>query len=658
MCASISVLERSDTVKINELSLRQRKILYILRNQTDYVPSKDLANALKVSTRTIRNDIHQMNQVLADYNAVVMSFNSKGFLFQAEDPDRILEMSHINAAFFAGPERIRYLAFRLCESDEPLNLYDLEEEVFVSRSVLMSDIQKLKQSYYYDPPYIRLILKGDEVSFENDEDKIRSVMLHLFHEDWDYTANKNAYYGYHFLDSELLELLMKETSGILHRNGIRMDDTTLTAMELLLAIMHYRCKTGHTLPEDQNIMQEASPFRDAADSLFSIIEKQTGMTYIQAEKNRIITFISNTHMDDQLRKAAFTSEGVFPSAVREETDRYLKEIKDVFGVDFSKDMEFVHVLRLFFYQLASGSIIFYQQADHISIKKNLSAEYELAWLYQRLAPDYIGRFLVESELCNLVTCFSGSIRFFLNEHPEMKLRTVLFSHRNMASAWGLKRKLLEVFQLYIDITDILPINYLEHYDLSRTDLAFVTVNTKISLPAGARTLFIDDHPTADNSKNAMDIKLMTFKKIWPLPLNLPKDLFASAYWHENEEYSSRYQVIESMCADYIHDQIATEEHAMDITRREARGTFCVRPGIVLLHTTLPARETKLSVMTLKHRIRWDIFRVGIIVMAMFREEDRNLLFHLKIQFCNGFYDEENLHHLKTKEDLLPLFSLD
>ena len=88
MCASISVLERSDTVKINELSLRQRKILYILRDQTDYVPSKDLANALKVSTRTIRNDIHQMNQVLADYNAVVMSSNSKGFLFQAEDPDR------------------------------------------------------------------------------------------------------------------------------------------------------------------------------------------------------------------------------------------------------------------------------------------------------------------------------------------------------------------------------------------------------------------------------------------------------------------------------------------------------------------------------------------------------------------------------------------
>ena len=643
-------------MKINELSLRQRKILYILRSQTDYIPSHDLALALKVSSRTIRNDIHQMNQVLAEHNAVILSSNSKGFLFQADDPDRILEMSHINAAFFAKTERIRYLAFLLCQSDEALNLYDLEDEVFVSRSVLLSDFQAIKKQYTYNPPYIRLNLNGDEVFFERNEEKVRSVLLHLFHEDWDYTSNKNAYYGYHFLDPELLNLLIRKTSGILYRNGIHMDDTTLSALELFLAIIHYRCQLGHTLQTVPDSPGEDTPSARAADELFFLMEKQTGMSFLPAEKARIATFISNTHMDDRMRKGVEADE-MFPPSVQKEASKYLKEIRAVFGVDFSIDKEFVLVLRMFLYQLVSGSIIFYQHTDFISVKRNLSAEYELAWLYQQFAPDFIGRFLVESELCNLVVCFSGAIRNYLESHPEKKLKTVLLSHRNMAFAWGLKRKLLETFQLYLDITDILPLNYLEHFDFSRTDLAFTTVEIRQAAPLPVPVHLVDDHPESDIGRDVMRIKLMTFKNIWPMPSCVEKNLFASAYWHENREFADRYQIIEAMTADYIRDGIASERHGMDIAQREARLSFCVRQGIVFLHTLLPVPETKLSVMTLKHRIRWDDFRVGIIVMGMFREEDRNLLFHLKIRFCNGLYEEEVLRQLKTKEDMLPLLTL-
>ena len=73
-------------MKITELSLRQRKILYLLNGRNDYVPSKELAKELKVSSRTILNDIHQMNQALSDHGASILSSNSKGFLFQASAP--------------------------------------------------------------------------------------------------------------------------------------------------------------------------------------------------------------------------------------------------------------------------------------------------------------------------------------------------------------------------------------------------------------------------------------------------------------------------------------------------------------------------------------------------------------------------------------------
>ena len=112
-------------MKITELSLRQRKILYLLNGRDDYVPSAELAKVLKVSSRTVRNDIHQMNQALSEHHAAILSSNSKGFLFQAAEPEKIMELTHVSHAFMDGQERLRYLTFLLCRSDRPRNLYDL-----------------------------------------------------------------------------------------------------------------------------------------------------------------------------------------------------------------------------------------------------------------------------------------------------------------------------------------------------------------------------------------------------------------------------------------------------------------------------------------------------------------------------------------------------
>ena len=641
-------------MKITELSLRQRKILYLLNGRDDYVPSAELAKVLKVSSRTVRNDIHQMNQALSEHHAAILSSNSKGFLFQAAEPEKIMELTHVSHAFMDGQERLRYLTFLLCRSDRPRNLYDLEEEIFVSRSALISDIHALRRRFTYDPPNIRLILKGDTVCFEQDENKIRDVLLRLTHEDWDYAANRNAFYDHSFLDRDLLELLMDETPRILYRFSLFVDSSTMTALELVMAIMYYRCLHGHMLHDGQTVPQEDSPFREALDALFVLIEGHTGITFPDAERFRIYRFLSNTHLDRRLLDVSHPACGLFPARVQEEARKYLSEIRNVFGIDFSADTEFLHALHLFLQQLSSGSFLFYQHADFISISRLLSAEYELAWLYQQFAPDFVGRFLEENELCILVTCLSGAIRYYLAAHPEKKLNAVLLSHRNVAAAWGLKRKILESFQFYLNITDMLPLSYLDHYDLSDADLVFTTLRIDPARIPGKQVMYVNDHPAADPVEDAMQVKILTFKNIWPMPPLSVEALFASAYWHENEEFTDRYQVIDRMTQDYIADGIAGKEHAMDIVQREARISFSVRPDIVFLHTVLPVPKTQLSVMTLKHRIRWNDFRTAVIVMAMFREEDRNLLFHLNLRFNQADFDAGSLRFLKTKEELLPV----
>ena len=124
-------------------------------------------------------------------------------------------------------------------------------------------------------------------------------------------------------------------------------------------------------------------------------------------------------------------------------------------------------MTLFLQQLSAGYTIFSQHENLQSIKELLSAEYELAYFFQHLAPELLHRRLTDGEICNLALCFGGGIRNYLNVHPEKKIKTVILSHRNMAAAWGFKRKILESLDQYIEITDILPVNYKDNFELSQ-----------------------------------------------------------------------------------------------------------------------------------------------------------------------------------------------
>lgn len=637
-----------------DFSLRQRKILYLIQNRSSYVTSGELADALKVSSRTIRNDIREMNRVLAPYNAAILSTQSKGMLFRAEDPEWIRTLSRIDVALFTRTERIRYLAWHLCLADTPQDLFDLEETLFISRTALLADIRELKRKYSDSVPHIRLCLTRSSISFERDELKLRSVLLKLFHEEWDYNAKGNAYFGYHFLDEGLLTLLGEKTSQILFQCGILMDDPTLVALELTLAIMHYRNRLGHPFPECLPLPETETAVGRATRELFDLVENHTQCSYPSSERARIHQFISTASFSAPEWCMAGGEDTAIPSVTLKTASRYLSGIRESFGVDFSGDTDFFHTLVLFLRQLLMGNSIFSQFHHSRAIRETLAVEYELAWLFQDYAAGYIGRLLSEIELSNLTLCLSGALRNYFVIHPEKKLKAVLFSHRNMAAAWGLKRRILEAFHLYLDIKEILPVHMKDHIDFSDTDLLLTTVQKKIVETPLPETLFVNDMPGTDPGVHRARVKMLYLKKIWPIPPGSLEALFSHAFWHENAEPADRFQLIERMAADYIREGLAGQEHRTEMIDREKLVSFAVKPGIVFLHARCPAKETRLSFLTLKHRMEWNEFKVHTVVMALFREEDRNFLFHLKMHLCYESFDVEQLQKCKTKQELIPL----
>ena len=80
----------------NNLTLRQRQILNILFEATDYLTGNEISKRLNVSSRTIRNDISAINLALADDNISILSKHSFGYKLQFENSTLIKQYLKAN----------------------------------------------------------------------------------------------------------------------------------------------------------------------------------------------------------------------------------------------------------------------------------------------------------------------------------------------------------------------------------------------------------------------------------------------------------------------------------------------------------------------------------------------------------------------------------
>ena len=640
-----------------KLALRQRKLLHRMQHQDTFITGNELAKELGVSPRTIRNDVVEINRNIRPYHARIISERSKGYLFEAEDSERIRRLNQIELALLTKADRIRYLILRLCLAEEPLNFLDLEDEIFVSHTTLSQDLQSLKQKYVASEPFLKLIQKKNELYLEKDEIKIRELLARLFHEDWNYNKKGNAYYGYNYLDEHVLDFVMEQVPILLHKHNIQMEEPTLIYLDLTIAIMCQRVRGKHTISELPVRLKEDQDACCMCLELFDILERQYECTFPEAEKEFIYDRIASGRMLDVSRINMRTLPDHIDPQTRQITDRYLERIRSVFGIDFFDDEDFYITLCLCIRDLRNESYIYNAQENPVLAKESLLTEYEIAMLFQNLAEEYLGHGLSEIQLIHLAHCISGGLEFLFCTHPEYKLRTVLCSHRNMVTAWSAKRKILGAFNNYLDITDLIPVSQALDFDFSQTDLVLTTVKTKQTHGLTAVTLPINHFVTeADRNRISEFIDAKRIERLCPSPAGTPRELLRNAFWHERASLKTREGILKTLAGDLADGGLPADRLLADLQEREAVTSFVTGPGIVFLHSLIPAERTKLSAETLDHRIMWNNYKIRLIILGVFRREELPLLFQLKHLFHR--LDRDALRFLKAKEDVCAFFSSD
>lgn len=641
--------------KLN-LTLRQRKLLHMIQEQTTYITGNELAQQLNVSPRTIRNDVVAINKNILPYEAQILSERSKGYLYHAKEPEIIQSLNQIDTAFFTKEDRVRYLAFRLCLSDDALNIYDLEEEMFISHTTLEHDLHYLKMSYVLSEPNIKFEQKKDYISFEEDEKKRRAVLNQLFHEDWNYNTSGNTYYGYNFLNKNILDYIMDEVPLHLSKYKIAMEDPSLVSLNLSIAIMYHRVISGHPLPSAPPIPKPDTQANLAANSLVDALEGQLHCCFSHEERDDLYQRIASGHLPNIAKMNPSELSRYFGPITINLANTYLKEIKRVFNLDFSGDEDFYITLLAYLQYLQTPIHIFNKQGNPNIEKKNLLKEIEIAYLFQDLALEYLGYYINQTELLYLAHCISGALEFLYETHPESKLKTVICCHMNLSTAWALKRKVLGAFDKYLNIVSLLPINAKSAYDFKNIDLILSTVRKPITNHSETDIIQISHFLTPRDYltlsayiQEKQIVQLCSSKEI------SLKKLLEHAFWHEKIHLTDRFSIIEHMASDFIQNHLVAPKYLSDILRRESISTCATGPGILFLHSLTPSKETKLSVVTLDHRIIWNCHKIRIIVMAAFHPDDVTFLFRLLHTFYDASINIEELQMLKTKKEIIDFF---
>lgn len=639
------------------LSLRQRKLIHYLQFQKSYTTGEQLAEHLHISTRTIRNEIREINQILTGFGVRITSKRSYGYILEAQNPDVLKQLSLGSDSFLSRDERIRYIAFALCLSDTPLELYDLEDEMYISRTTLEHDIVAFRKKYILQHPHIGFKRHKNHIFLEKDERKRRIVLNRLFAENWNYNSRGNAYYQYQYLDERIVNIITREINFYMSWHNIQMEDINMVTLDLAISIMYYRITSGHILTNPCPISYLDADCVQAADELLDSLEKKLDCHFPEIERQEVYYLISCGKTINTTKLNFKTVETFFEQDIITFTDAYIKLLFDTYCIDFSNNEDFYITMLKYVRYLKLPLHYFNTVSTHSdTTRSKLLIEFEMAFAIQPMALEFYGNYLDYTELLYLAFCISGALTYANRTAP--KLKTVIMCHLNLPATWNLKHKVLGRFDDYIDCKDLLSVYEKDNYDFSNIDLVITTADKEITDVSSCKTLVISPFFTVTDQENLENHILRTnINRLYTKSLPSLKKLFDEAFWHECINTEKVFDLIEILASDFIKNGYVSEEYLTNILQREAIMNFAFQPDIVLVYSITPSTRTCLSIATLEHRIKWNSYKIRTVIMATIKPEDATLIFRLINELYNTALNPEELRFLKTKEELISYFKL-
>ncbi|MCP9298043.1 transcriptional regulator LicR [Bacillus halotolerans] len=595
---------------------RLREILRLLMAAEVPVTSSVFAAHLHVTTRTVRNDIKELQDVISGHGALVQSVRGSGYKLRIHDEQTfrtlLQDVFQQKKGLPVFPEeRITYLMKRLLLADHYLKLDELAEELFISKSTLQTDLKEVKKRLL---PYRIVMETRPNYGFKlrGDEVQMRYCMAEYIVDERETEID--------FLN-EKADILPKEEIEIIHsvimrkikNDRIPLSNLGLNNLIIHIAIACKRIRTEHYVslfPEDMDHILHQKEYQ-AAEAIVKELESALSVTFPENETAYIAMHLLGTKRMTQPQ----CGEGEF--SIDEETDRLTAAMIE--AVDRELKLGILHdqELKIGLALHVKPAITRNRYGMNLrnpmlaAIKENYPLAFEAGIIAGIVIKEKTGIDIHENEVGYLALHFGAAIERKKTESPPK--RCIIVCASGAGSAQLLREKLRSHFGKRIDILGTAEYYSLDQLSYESIDFVVSTIPIKKELPVPVlkvnTILGGTDFTKIESILNDEKEKAVSYLK---------KDLVFF-----QKDLRSKEEVIQFLGQKAVDGGYANKEIIDSIFDREEMSPTCFGNLVAIPHPLVPQTQTTFwAVCTLKKPIDWENKRVQFVCLLCVEKENK------------------------------------
>lgn len=457
------------------MNKRSREILSQLITKTEYSQTmsiQDLAEMFKVSSRTIRYDIEQINDYLKENHLQPLNLGKQGVINTQADITKARE-SLSEEGFYSfklsREERVCFSAVMMICSDDYITLSEIADQLFVSRSTIIQDLEHIKSFFRERHLYVLshsnkgLLLEGreidkrnlliDMIQSENSIFKAEPIFQHLTQ-----CLSKNLK-----IDLEDISMIEKIINEAEHIYGRFLTDQSFVQLRNYFQLSLYRLRKAHYVEYGDDKNSKWDMAKGMIDQIQQFIVKEipdTEIYYVASVLNRM-KYIKKTTSNKEIVKMQVITRN-FIEKISKDIHRNLQG-------------DYIFYENLINHLESTFSTMGDRFAINSVVDEILQRYPEVKQATERnvyVFEEYVGRKLSEEEIAYIVVHICAAIE--RNKNETVRYSVVLVCNGGIGTSQLLLARLEKFFHL--DVIDIIPAHDIENMNMDDVDAVISTIS--------------------------------------------------------------------------------------------------------------------------------------------------------------------------------------
>ena len=548
------------------MNTRALSIIKILLNSVEPVSSLALSQEIGCSTKTIQNEIKEVNKELK--NCEIVSIRGIGYKIEGNLDDIDIKNSDLYDY-----DRVEYIIKKIINisstDKDTIKLEDLADSMYVSLSTVKNDLKEVKK--ILNEYNLKISSKHKQgICIEASEEDIIKFIINY--------SNKvdNSLNIKDFLNNNIIENLFSIKKILLD---------TLSYENMIL-----------TDNEFKNIVNYISIYlsRNNTNQIDFIKE------YIKKYKSKKEKPISE---DEQL-------------LIRKAIKEFCRDLNIATSINLSHDKIFEeclfnHICNL--YKRADLGINQYEiTAGEIKLKYPFP--FELGKIAKKTIEKNLNMEISEDEVENIALHIGGALERIDKRDEKKVYKTIIVCTSGVGTSMLIKSKLENIFKGKLEIIKVIP-SYLIDY-INVLDIDFVISTVEVNLE---NVNVIKVSPMLTDKEIKLIEKYIETENVY-IDLDI-QNLFSSELFFKDIKAETRSQVIDIMSKKLVEKGYIDDTMRQSYFERETIATTEIGNMVAIPHGAKgEVYENKVAIGILKEPISWEVGKVRLVIMLALDKE--------------------------------------